>query len=125
MAPTANSPPGRPPAAKGEETRQRTVHPAREVFSEVGFDGATFQAIAVRSDLTRPAINHYFRSKQTLYREVADQTTTLFVMAGVERARGEATTMGRISAFITVGLGAENENPSTAAFLMTAVMESQ
>jgi hypothetical protein len=33
--------------------------------------------------------------------------------------------MGRIAAFITVGLNAEYENPSAAAFLMTAVMESQ
>jgi TetR/AcrR family transcriptional regulator, repressor for uid operon len=125
MAPTASRRPGRPPAAKADETRKRIVHAARHVFSEVGFDGATFQAIAVRADLTRPAINHYFPSKLTLYREVVDQTTALFIMAGIERARGETTTLGRLSAFITVAMDEENENPSTAAFLTTAVMESQ
>ena len=39
---------------------------AREVFSELGYDAATFQAIAIRADLTRPAINHYFASKRVL-----------------------------------------------------------
>ncbi len=47
---------------------------AREVFSELGYDAATFQAIAIRADLTRPAINHYFASKRLLYQEVVDQT---------------------------------------------------
>ena len=39
---------------------------ARLVFAECGYDGATFQAIAVRADLTRPAINHYFSTKRLL-----------------------------------------------------------
>lgn len=123
--PTASRRPGRPPAAKADETRKRIVNAARQVFSECGYDGATFQAIAVRADLTRPAINHYFPNKRVLYREVADQTNGFVVTGGIERARAETTMMGRLSAFITVSLQAENENPSTAAFLVTSVLESQ
>ena len=52
------------------------------MFSERGYDAATFQAIAIRADLTRPAINHYFSSKQLLYREVVDRTNELVVTAG-------------------------------------------
>jgi TetR/AcrR family transcriptional repressor of uid operon len=125
MAPTASRRPGRPPAAKADETRKRIVNAAREVFSERGYDGATFQAIAIRADLTRPAINHYFSSKRVLYREVVDRTNEIVVRAGIDRARSEKTTMGRLSAFITVAMEAENENPSTAAFLVTAVTESR
>ena len=125
MAPTASRRPGRPPAAKADETRKRIVNAAREVFSERGYDGATFQAIAVRADLTRPAINHYFSSKRVLYRAVVDQSNDVVVNAGIERARAETTTMGRLSAFISVAMQAETENRSTAAFLVTAVMESQ
>jgi len=51
MSPTASRGPGRPPAAKADETRQRIVQAARLVFSERGYDGATFQAIAARADL--------------------------------------------------------------------------
>src|SRR6185312_1779257 len=117
--------PGRPPAAKAAETRERIVRAAREVFSELGYDGATFQAIAEIADLTRPAINHYFSSKRVLYREVVDQTNELVVRAGIERARNESTMVGRLSAFISVAQQAEAKIPATAAFLVTSVMESR
>lgn len=125
MPPTASRRPGRPPAAKADETRKRIVNAARQVFSEHGYDGATFQAIAVRADLTRPAINHYFPSKRVLYREVVGQTNELVVTAGIERARKASTMVGRLSAFISVALQAEAKIPATAAFLVTSVMESQ
>lgn len=125
MPPTASRRPGRPPAAKADETRKRIVHAAREVFSERGYDGATFQAIAVRADLTRPAINHYFSSKRVLYREVVDQTNELVVTAGIEQAKRETNLMGRLTQFIGVAMRANSENPSVSTFLVTAVLESQ
>jgi TetR/AcrR family transcriptional repressor of uid operon len=125
VPPTASRRPGRPPAAKADETRKRIVRAAREVFSERGYDGATFQAIAVRADLTRPAINHYFSTKRLLYREVADQTNELVVTAGIEQAKRVTTLMGRMTEFIGVAMRAHAENPSVSAFLITAVLESQ
>ncbi|MGA9677539.1 MAG: TetR/AcrR family transcriptional regulator [Mycobacterium sp.] len=125
MVPTANRRPGRPPAAKADETRRRIVRAAREVFSERGYDGATFQAIAVRADLTRPAINHYFSSKRVLYCEVVDQTNELVVTTGIEHARRVTSLMGRLTEFIGVAMRAHTENPSVSAFLVTAVLESQ
>lgn len=110
MPPTAaRRGPGRPPATKSDETRRRIVSAARQVFSERGYDGATFQAIAVRADLTRPAINHYFASKRVLYREVVDQTNELVVTAGIERARRETTLLRRLAAFITVAMEADEK----------------
>lgn len=125
MPTTATRRPGRPPAAKADETRKRIVRAAREVFSERGYDGATFQAIAVRADLTRPAINHYFSSKRLLYREVADQTNELVVTAGIEQAKRQTTLMGRLTEFIGVAMRANAKNPSVSAFLVTGVLESQ
>lgn len=125
MPQSASRGPGRPPAAKADDTRKRIVRAARQVFSERGYDGATFQAIAVRADLTRPAINHYFPSKRVLYTEVADRTNELVVTAGIERARGESTLAGRLAAFTSVAMEVDARNPGTAAFLSTAVLESQ
>jgi AcrR family transcriptional regulator len=98
---------------------------AREVFSELGYDAATFQAIAVRSDLTRPAINHYFASKRVLWREVVEQTNALVVSAGMARAQGEDSLLGRLSAFFSAAMQADSEDRSAAAFLVTSVLESQ
>jgi AcrR family transcriptional regulator len=125
MSPTASRRPGRPPAAKADETRQRILQAARLVFSERGYDGATFQAIAARADLTRPAINHYFSSKRTLYREVLEQTNDIVIGAGIREAQGETTLTGRLTAFISVAVRANSDNPAVSAFLISAVLESQ
>jgi AcrR family transcriptional regulator len=98
---------------------------AREVFSELGYDAATFQAIAIRADLTRPAINHYFASKRVLWREVVEQTNASVVSAGMEKAQSETTLVARLSAFFTVAMQADAEDRSAAAFLVTSVLESQ
>ena len=122
---TASRGPGRPPAAKAAETRERIVQAAREVFSELGYDAATFQAIAIRADLTRPAINHYFASKRVLWREVVEQTDALVVSAGLARAQGETSLLNRLSAFFSAAMQTDSEDRSAAAFLVTSVLESQ
>jgi len=109
--------PGRPPAAKAAETRKRILRAAREVFSERGYDAATFQAIAIRADLTRPAINHYFANKRVLYWQVLDETNSAMVAASVQRARGETTLTGQVAAFIEGAIDAEIENRTAAARL--------
>lgn len=125
MVHPASRGPGRPPAAKAAETRKRILRAAREVFSERGYDAATFQAIAVRADLTRPAINHYFSSKRELYREVVNETNAVVVAASVERAQRETTLIGRVSGFVEAATQAEIENRAASAFLITVALESQ
>lgn len=125
MASITRRGPGRPPAAKSAETRGRIARAAREVFSELGYDGATFQEIAVRADLTRPAINHYFPSKLALYRHVLEQTNEAVIDPAVREARAESTFEGRMRAFIHTAVGAQGLDPSVAAFLVTSVMEAQ
>ncbi|MGD9622728.1 MAG: TetR/AcrR family transcriptional regulator [Mycolicibacterium sp.] len=117
--------PGRPPAAKSAETRERIVRAARAVFSELGYDAATFQAIAVRSDLTRPAINHYFANKRLLWLEVVEQTNAAIVGAGIARAHEQTTLINRLSAFLSAATQADSEDRSAAAFLVTSVLETQ
>ena len=117
--------PGRPPAAKGGETRERIVRAAREVFSEFGYDSSTYQEIAARADLTRPAINHYFPSKRMLYGEVVAVTIRHEVCAALARARQYTTLVDRIDAFLGVGLLKDAEEQAARAFLVIAVLEAQ
>ncbi|KUI44538.1 TetR family transcriptional regulator [Mycobacterium sp. IS-1590] len=125
MPHTASRGPGRPPAAKAAETRERIIGAAREVFSELGYDAATFQAIAIRADLTRPAINHYFANKQVLWREVVQQTNAAIAGAGKARAQDETKLLARLSAYFTAAMQADSEDRSAAAFLVTSVLEAQ
>jgi AcrR family transcriptional regulator len=122
---TASRGPGRPPAAKAAETRERIIRAAREVFSELGYDAATFQAIAMRADLTRPAINHYFKSKQLLYREVVERTNEMVVVSGAKKAFEADTLVGQLNGFIEAATAVEANDRSAAAFLVTSILESQ
>ena len=98
---------------------------ARLVFSERGYDGATFQAIAARADLTRPAINHYFSSKRVLYRKVLEQTNEAIIGTGIKQADRETTLVGRLTEFISAAVRANSENPSGSALIITGILESQ
>lgn len=95
------------------------------MFSERGYDAATFQEIALRADLTRPAINHYFSNKRVLYREVMEQTTEHLIKASVARAQRETTLAGRVSAFLAAAISADSESGSATRFLVTSMLESQ
>lgn len=95
------------------------------MFSERGYDAATFQAIAIRADLTRPAINHYFANKRVLYWQVLDETNNAMVAASTQRARSETTLIGRVSAFLESATEAELEHRAASAFLIAATLESQ
>lgn len=95
------------------------------MFGEVGYDAATFQEIAVRADLTRPAINHYFPSKRELYREVAEEAVNAIVESGVREARLRHGFAEQMNAFLHTTAAVEYGDPSAAAFLITSVLESQ
>ncbi len=95
------------------------------MFSERGYDAATFQAIAIRADLTRPAINHYFANKRVLYWQVLEETNKAVVAASAQRAQDETTLTGRVSAFIEGAIEAELDNRAASAFLIAATLESQ
>ncbi|MFM9035956.1 MAG: TetR/AcrR family transcriptional regulator [Mycobacterium sp.] len=125
MQKTARRGPGRPPAAKSALTRGRILHAAREVFTEVGFDAATFQEIANRADLTRPAINHYYDSKHALYRQVVEQANASVIAAALEQAGKETTFTGRVRAFLEASAQARDTDRAAAEFLVASVLEAQ
>ena len=96
------------------------------MFSERGYAGTTFQEVADRADLTRPAINHYFSDKRALYREVIVRSNELFLAtSGVEEAQRETTLAGRLTVFITHAMRSNLENPGASAFMITSFVEPQ
>ncbi len=110
---------------KSADTRERIIAVAREVFSELGYDAATFQTIAVRADLTRPAINHYFPSKRVLYREILERTYDLVIAPALRRAQCETSLIGRLSSFIDFVVQITAEDRSIATFVIGSVVESE
>lgn len=54
----------------GQQTRQRILEAACDVFGKKGFRDATHEMICREADANKAAINHHFGDKQSLYRAV-------------------------------------------------------
>ncbi len=61
---------GRRPA--GEDTKAALVAAAREVFAELGYNGATVRAIAARAGVDPAMVNHWFGGKSALFAAIIE-----------------------------------------------------
>lgn len=120
-----NHGPGRPRATKSADTRERILRVARGVFSELGYDATTFQTIAMRADLTRPAINHYFPSKKVLYAELLDRANRVDIIPAIELARCETGLIARLASFIASMGEATVGVRSAGGFVVAAMLEAE
>jgi len=71
----------KPVTAKAEETRERIVDAALELFRKQGFDETTMRDIAAEAGVATGAAYYYFRSKEELvmafYMRTAEEARTL------------------------------------------------
>jgi AcrR family transcriptional regulator len=58
------------PELSEENTRDKILNAAGEVFAEYGFEGATIRAITERAEVNVAAVNYHFRDKAELYSRV-------------------------------------------------------
>jgi TetR/AcrR family transcriptional regulator, regulator of cefoperazone and chloramphenicol sensitivity len=68
----------RPPAggyARGDETRQRIIDAAIQLFGEHGFERASTRDIAAAAGVNAPALQYYFENKDGLYKACAEYIT--------------------------------------------------
>jgi RNA polymerase sigma-70 factor (ECF subfamily) len=58
------------PSVTDQETRQRLLDAAAQLFAENGFNSVTVRDICKQADANVAAVNYYFRDKWGLYREI-------------------------------------------------------
>ncbi|WP_027782572.1 MULTISPECIES: CerR family C-terminal domain-containing protein [Burkholderia] len=93
--------------ARGDETRQRIIEAAIELFGERGFAGASTREIAAMAGVNAPALQYYFENKEGVYRAcvetIAESGWQVFAPAvGHARAMldGHASVDELIDAFV-------------------------
>jgi AcrR family transcriptional regulator len=59
--------------AQAAETREALLRAARQVFTQLGFAGASLNAIAAEAGASKGAVFHHFTSKEALFVEVWTQ----------------------------------------------------
>jgi TetR/AcrR family transcriptional regulator len=90
-----------------DETRDRILAAAVELFSVRSFDGATTREIAQRAGVTQPLLNYHYTSKDELWRAAVDWLFDELRRAMAERMHGlrgvdELTTAKlRVREFVT------------------------
>jgi TetR/AcrR family transcriptional regulator, regulator of cefoperazone and chloramphenicol sensitivity len=85
----------RPPEggyARGDETRQRIIEAAIDLFGERGFAAASTRDIAARAGVNAPALQYYFENKEGVYCACAEYIAAS-VWAGFEPVVRRATEM--------------------------------
>lgn len=55
-----------------DQTRERIVAAAADLFAERSFDGASTREIAARAGVTQPLLNYHYRSKEALWQASVD-----------------------------------------------------
>jgi len=80
-----------PAYQRGEDSRQRIIDAALEVFGRHGFEGATTRMLAQSAGVNLAAIGYYFGGKEGLYRAVAEHVVaTISERQGPVAARAKA-----------------------------------
>jgi AcrR family transcriptional regulator len=114
---------GRPPRSDGVSTREEILRSARQVFGELGYERTTFREIAERAGLTRPAVNHYFPDKASLFRALFTSVREYVISGNVENAEVWQTLTGRLSMLLEAVTQAESRDQAFARFIAASVLD--
>jgi AcrR family transcriptional regulator len=104
-------------------THERLVAIAREVFSECGYDGTTFQEVARRAGLSRPTLHYHFGTKRAMYHDVFESTYTDVVAPAINRAAQETGLARQLTVFMEAVGEVMTHDWSVAAFLCLSAAE--
>lgn len=114
---------GRPVGSDSAETRNRILKASRQVITERGYQAATFQAIAVAAELSRPTLHYYFASREEIYRTLIAESD-LVVAECIAKAQRDGNLVERFSSLVAAIHEAEFLDRSQIAFLVSARLES-
>ncbi len=84
--------------AKGEETRERILDAALNVFSNKGYHDTKMDEIVEASDTSKGAIYFYFPNKERLFLALVDQFADLLERRVVEAVENEEQGIARVRA---------------------------
>jgi AcrR family transcriptional regulator len=104
---------------KSEETRQKLIEAAGEIFAQLGYEAASVRQITEKAHVNIAAINYYFGDKHQLYRTVLE-TITLRVLNSLKAECRTGTPEERLRQFIRSVLRAESDAGYAWAHLLMA-----
>lgn len=122
-APSTGRRRGRPVGSDSAETRSRILRAARQVINERGYQAATFQAIAVTAELSRPTLHYYFGSREEIFDALLADVSDIMADC-IGKAQVHERLVDQLSALVHAIQEVDARDPSAVAFLVSARLEA-
>ncbi|OVZ54382.1 TetR family transcriptional regulator [Pigmentiphaga sp. NML080357] len=101
---TASSPkkrrPGRPPVVA--DARERILLEASKLFAQSGYENSSIHELAAAIGMTKPAIYHYFATKQDIYDAIILRTLEGLIAEVFPAVQAETSAVDKLRVFMTV-----------------------
>ncbi|TCD14886.1 TetR family transcriptional regulator C-terminal domain-containing protein [Oricola cellulosilytica] len=104
-----------------EANRKAILDAALDVFATSGFRGATIDAIAARTGMSKPNLLYYFKSKQQIYQQVLEQTLEDW-LAPFEAIDPEGDPVEELRRYITAKLEMSSKRPEASKLFANEIL---
>ena len=88
------------PADRKENTRDRILDAAENLFAQKGYSGTSVKGIADRAGVTGAMIHYFFRSKEALYKAVLERVASELYEMGIKVISTRKPAMERLGIYI-------------------------
>jgi TetR/AcrR family transcriptional regulator len=103
---------------KDQNTEQKILAAAREVFIEKGMDGARMQDIADRAGMNKALLHYYFRNKEKLFEMVFMEQASQFLPRVGTIMMSDSPLFTKIEQFVEIYIDKLTENPFMPLFIL-------
>lgn len=103
---------------KDNETRQRIVEAARDLFVKHGQQGVNMRELALKADVNKGLLHYYFKTKEAIFQEVFQQHAGRLYSEVLQILEEEGPFEEKIGAMVERYFTLFSETPSLPAFVM-------
>ncbi|MGV3766992.1 MAG: TetR/AcrR family transcriptional regulator [Chitinophagaceae bacterium] len=107
-----------------ENTEQKILSAARQVFIEKGLSGARMQDIADKAGINKALLHYYFRSKDKLFETVFQEAATKFLPRISVLFQPDIPLFEKIRLFVETYIDLLIENPFIPLFILNEVQKN-
>jgi AcrR family transcriptional regulator len=104
-----------------DNTKERIIQAAQQVFIRKGMDGARMQEIADEAGINKALLHYYFHSKQQLFDEVFYGILSRLIPGLIHIFKGEEPFIDKIEAIITEYDDYMSKNPFLPQFVIREI----
>lgn len=102
-------------------TEEKILEAARQVFLEKGFDGARMQEIADKANINKAMLHYYFRKKDNLFEKVFEDAFKKFIPQVGQIMLSDSDLIIKIKSFISTYIDLLLHNQFLPLFIMKEI----